>query len=101
MDGGAGVTVTGAAGGAVVVERSGACLSIRSAAAPTGRLAASLPPEPGWTAVAVDGSAAPALYALDGRLLADLHQHLPRPPGGRPARLPLLLRGAAPPGPGG
>jgi len=91
----------------IVVERAGATLIVRSegAVAESGAFAASLPPEPGRTAVVVDRSAAGALYRLDVDLVAALHRQVSRggaaagnnPPGG----LRLLVDGAARPGSGG
>jgi hypothetical protein len=103
MEGGAGVAVSGVAGGGVVVERSGACVSIRA----TGVLGdrrpeAMLPAEPGRTAVVVDDQGAAALHALDRGLLGDLDRHLWTVPGGRRQGLRLLISAAArPDGDGG
>jgi hypothetical protein len=99
MDGGVGVTVSGVPHGGVVVERSGACLSIRAAGAPAGRRSETmLPAEPGRTAVVVDDRAAPALHALDRGLLGDLDRHLWTAGGGARQGLRLLVGGAARPG---
>ena len=90
------MTISRGVDGAVVVERSGTCVSIRAASVAARRgLGMMLPVEPGRAVVVVDGSAAAALDALDRRLLADLSRHLPAAVGASPGGLRLLLGGAA------
>jgi hypothetical protein len=98
-DGGSPVTVTD---GAVVVEVSGACLSVRAASTPAGsRPEAMLPAEPDRIGLVVHGSAAPALHVLDPQLLADIDRHLPVSSRKQKSGLRLLVGGAARPGPDG
>jgi hypothetical protein len=69
----------GGSGSAIVVERSGSSLVVRSANADGAGVgfAAALPPEPTRTTVVVDASAIGALNALDARLIGQLEDRLP------------------------
>ncbi len=69
----------GVSGSAIVVERSGSSLVVRSADADGAGVgfAAALPPEPSRTTVVVDASAIGALNALDAELIGQLEDRLP------------------------